>query len=277
MSKAVADPRGEALAVRQATTHEQDVLAALEVDLAQDHPAEERSAPGLLGPYVGYVGYFVGAGLISGGIVHYPLAPGRYAAVALVGVLLFAAATVWNEVVLQPEAVPRSAAVRLVGASLLLSLGIGMLSGGIQHYTDFPARSATLIPAGLALSFVAFHLRQGAGLKAALLGRVGAGLLVLVVGGYAALQAVVPADVAAAHGHGPAPAAASDGHPEPAGGPAAQLADPHATALVDRVEGAQSAEAPPGPEPTGPVSGDLQRQLEVLEELEARLADLSAS
>lgn len=31
-----------------------------------------------LAPLLGYVGYFVGAGLISGGIVHYTLDPTRY-------------------------------------------------------------------------------------------------------------------------------------------------------------------------------------------------------
>jgi hypothetical protein len=31
-----------------------------------------------------------------------------------------------------------------------------MLSGGIQHFTDFPTRAALLIPAGISLSFVAF-------------------------------------------------------------------------------------------------------------------------
>ncbi len=102
--------------------------------------------PRVLGPYAGYVGYFVGTGLISGGLVHHPLDPARYAKVALAGVAVFLAATVLNDVVLAGQRASRTGVLRLVSASLLLSLGIGMLSGGIQHFADFPARSAVLVP-----------------------------------------------------------------------------------------------------------------------------------
>ncbi|MFD4210735.1 hypothetical protein ACFWRG_32725 [Micromonospora tulbaghiae] len=42
----------------------------------------------LLARYVGYVGYFVGAGLISGAVVHHPLDPTRYTRIAGYGVLI---------------------------------------------------------------------------------------------------------------------------------------------------------------------------------------------
>lgn len=44
----------------------------------------------------------------------------------------------------------------VIGASLLLSFGIGMLSGGLQHFDDFPARGAVLVPLGITVSFVAY-------------------------------------------------------------------------------------------------------------------------
>jgi glucose dehydrogenase len=140
-------------------------------------PAGGEARTPLMRPYLGYVGYFVGAGLISGGIVHYPLDPARYALVAVAGVVLFVAATVLNEVVL-PRTRPHLAGVaRLVTASLLLSLGIGMLSGGIQHFLDFPARGALLVPAGLLLSFAAYAVRQASHPGRAL--RLGGGVAVL--------------------------------------------------------------------------------------------------
>lgn len=114
----------------------------------------------VLGPYLGYIGYFVGAGLISGGIVHYPLDPSRYTKIAAAGVVVFVAATVLNEIILLRARVTAKRAARLVLASLALSLGIGMLSGGIQHFSDFPQRAATLIPAGMVLSFLAFVARN---------------------------------------------------------------------------------------------------------------------
>jgi uncharacterized protein (DUF305 family) len=50
--------------------------------------------------------------------------------------------------------------------SLLLSIGIGMISGGVQHFTDFPLYSSYLIPLGLVLSFVAFLLKGNYMIKA---------------------------------------------------------------------------------------------------------------
>lgn len=159
-----------------------------------------------IGPYLGYVGYFVGAGLISGGIVHYTLAPARYVLVAAAGVVVFLLATLCNEVLLRAAALPRQELMRVVGGSLLLSLGIGMLSGGIQHFSDFPARSAILVPAGLLLSFVAFHVRTAAtDLRRAVLGQVGAAVLslaaVLAVGLDTLADRVAAGDAAGGHAH----------------------------------------------------------------------------
>ncbi|MFI5682079.1 hypothetical protein [Streptomyces cellulosae] len=54
----------------------------------------------LLGSYLGYAATFVGAGLISGAIVHHPLDPARYTLIAVVGAGVFLFATVRNEFVL---------------------------------------------------------------------------------------------------------------------------------------------------------------------------------
>lgn len=121
------------------------------------HSSRKRS---LAARYLGYVGYFVGAGLISGAVVHHPLDPDRYTRIAGYGALVFLAATVLNEFVLTRErpALPRMLAV--VGSALLLSFGIGMLSGGLQHFDDFPARGAVLVPAGIVVSFIAYVIKD---------------------------------------------------------------------------------------------------------------------
>ncbi|MEV6957093.1 hypothetical protein [Streptomyces sp. NPDC051183] len=110
--------------------------------------------------YLGYVGYFVGAGLISGAVVHHPLDPDRYTRIAVYGALVFLAATVLNEFLLTRErpGLPRMLVV--IGSSLLLSFGIGMLSGGLQHFDDFPARGAVLVPAGVVVSFAAYVIKD---------------------------------------------------------------------------------------------------------------------
>jgi hypothetical protein len=126
---------------------------------AQARRARKRP---LAARYLGYVGYFVGAGLISGAVVHHPLDPARYTRIAVYGVLVFLTATVINEFLLARErpGLPRMLVV--IGASLLLSFGIGMLSGGLQHFDDFPARGAVLVPAGMTVSFVAYVIKDAA-------------------------------------------------------------------------------------------------------------------
>ncbi len=181
-----------------------------------------------LGPYLGYVGYFVGAGLISGGIVHYPLDPSRYTQVALAGIVLFVAATLLNEVVL-PGARPSLGAVaHLVGAALLLSLGIGMLSGGIQHFMDFPARAALLIPLGLVASFVAYVIKHATH-RRVVLARLGLAVLATALALAWGLSHVATSVAATGeHGHAPAVvepsgADAENRHIEP---PALEVIDP---------------------------------------------------
>ena len=166
----------------------------------------------VLRPYLGYVGYFVGAGLISGGIVHQPLDPARYTTIALAGVAVFLAATVLNEFVLAPERPTGLRAVRLILASLALSLGIGMLSGGIQHFSDFPERAAILIPLGIVLSFLAYVTRSANKPVRAVCSWRGAGIVVL-----AAVAALLLQPLAAsfavdgnAHGHSATESDATD-------------------------------------------------------------------
>lgn len=190
----------------QATSREQARQAVIPsprvpTPAARTSPAQAAAAP-LLGPYLGYVGYFVGAGLISGGIVHYPINPGHYLLLAAVGAAAFLGATVLNEIVLAARRPDRAAVVRLVTSSLVLSLGIGMLSGGIAHFLDFPARSAVLVPLGIACSFLAFTVRNATSPVTAILSRTGAGIAVLAVAVFFALQAYAGHLVAHGGGHG---------------------------------------------------------------------------
>jgi hypothetical protein len=166
----------------------------------EDSPKPNGKSP-LIRPYLGYVGYFVGAGAISGGVVHYPLNPPYYTALVIAGATLFLAATILNEVVLSTATISRRRLIRLVGASLLLSFGIGMLSGGIQHFTDFPARAATLIPLGIALSFGAYVLRNGVGGRQRRLAVFGAAILAVSAISYFALQLLAERLSGASHSH----------------------------------------------------------------------------
>ncbi len=122
--------------------------------------SEGSDEQSLLGRYVGYVAYFVGTGLISGAMVHHPLDPSRYTKIGALGVLVFLFGTIFNEFVLTRTRPGIKQLSQAVGLSLLLSFGIGMLAGGLQHFEDFPDRAAKLIPAGIVLSFAAYIVKH---------------------------------------------------------------------------------------------------------------------
>ena len=155
-------------------------------------------------PYLGYVLNFVGAGMVSGGVVHYPLNESFYGALSITGAFVFTIGAIVTELVNGRRLGNALRVVFLVTTSLMLSFGIGMLSGGIQHFTDFPDRATVLIPAGLTLSFIAFcfkneTLRKGL-IKKSLVG----GLVVVAIstGAYFALGNLAASLEPSGHSHG---------------------------------------------------------------------------
>lgn len=125
-----------------------------------DETSEEPSTTGkfrvLAVPFIGYLLYFVGIGQIAGGVVHYPIDPSYFTMMAIIGVFVFLAGTWLNEVVLPTVRPPGRKIARLVAASVVLSIGVGGVSGGAQHFLQFPSRSSILIAAGLVIAFVGF-------------------------------------------------------------------------------------------------------------------------
>lgn len=112
--------------------------------------------------YATYVGFFLGMGLLSGSIVHMPLNPSRYATVMVVGILLFLAASFVTEVYLEKKEMPPLQIARSLLCSLGLSVGVGMVSGSIQHFSDNVVYASYLIPIGFGLSLFSFFLKNEA-------------------------------------------------------------------------------------------------------------------
>ncbi|MFE4599708.1 hypothetical protein ACFRKE_02490 [Kitasatospora indigofera] len=159
-----------------------------------------RPEPSLIGRYLGYIGYFVGTGLLSGAIVHHPLDPARYTLIGAAGATLFLIAAIAAEK-RQPGRLTALRIVAVLTTSFGLSFGIGMLSGGMQHFEDFPQRAAILIPAGLLLSFVAFTLKEARRPLRRIFGLLGAAVLILCTAGYLGLQQVAAGMPAESGGH----------------------------------------------------------------------------
>ncbi|MFZ5826392.1 MAG: hypothetical protein ACOY94_19030 [Bacillota bacterium] len=110
-------------------------------------------------PYLTYLSLFLGMGLISGAIVHMPVDPVRYTIIMVVGAVMFGFASFVNDLA-GKDRLTAAIVARSLFFALLLSMGIGMISGGVQHFSDNPGYSASLIPAGFGLSLFAFILKN---------------------------------------------------------------------------------------------------------------------
>ena len=82
----------------------------------------------VLAPYFMYVLQFVGAGMVSGGVVHYPLNENYYGVLTIAGGIVFTLGSLANELLIGKGRPKIGDLISLMITSLLLSFGIGMLS-----------------------------------------------------------------------------------------------------------------------------------------------------
>lgn len=187
-------------------------------------PSEERTAPetprtrrrvgepSIYARYVGAMLYFVGAALIAGAVVHYPIDPPVYTVICIVGALVFLLGTIVNEFVFAAERPTLRRAIALVTFSLLLSFGVGLLGGGIQHFEQFPERSAAMTPIGLLMSYAAFVAKDPEGRWRNLVSMFGAGVVLVAVVTWFGMSAIADSLGSTGHDHG-APATPTDEAP----------------------------------------------------------------
>lgn len=151
----------------------------------------------VLHPYVLYVALYLGVALTSGSIVHLPLAPVRYLIIGGIGVIIFILASVADARHRHLSGLegPSGSLGRYVGWSVLLSIGLGMLSGSIQHFIDFPYYAAVLIPLGVLVSLAAYIGRERLSLPRPALMRLGLTVAILALGLDILADEMVP------HGH----------------------------------------------------------------------------
>ena len=123
---------------------------------------QKQSTKNIILSYLSYLALFIGTAFISGGIVHsgnISQIP-KYIGIGIAGVSLFLAGSFVQEFVLNRKNLKEEGYIKFFTFSLLLSIGIGMISGGVQHFSDFPAYSSYLIPIGLILSLIAYLLKN---------------------------------------------------------------------------------------------------------------------
>jgi len=121
----------------------------------------------ILAQYLTFISLFVGAGFISGGIVHLGEGINFWdISLLIAGVILFVLGSYIQEVLFNKKTLVSEGVVPFLFYSLILSIGVGMASGGTQHFLDTPLYSIYLIPIGLFIGIFAFVLKQNIQLQA---------------------------------------------------------------------------------------------------------------
>lgn len=155
-------------------------------------------------PYGNFILLFIGAGFISGGIVHLGEGINWWdGSLLLLGIVLFVLGSYLQEVFYHQKNLQEEGVLAFLGYSLLLSIGVGMASGGTQHFIDTPGYSSLLIPLGVSLGVWAFVLKQGIDLTRSQWMKlvVGVALFGLVLGaGLSFVAGRLPSSPGHAHG-----------------------------------------------------------------------------
>ena len=101
---------------------------------------------------------YLGIALVSGSIVHAGTLGGsssKYIGLIIVGIFL----TVFGNL-LENKIKNIKIDGHMLILAILLSFGTGMLSGGVQHYSDNPAYGSILLSFGLILTFVSLAYKD---------------------------------------------------------------------------------------------------------------------
>ena len=128
----------------------------------QNPIAQNKSTKIIILSYLSTLALFVGTAFVSGAIVHTGNISElyKYLVIGIIGIGLFIAGSFVQESIINSKNLQEEGVTKFFLFSLMLSVGIGMISGGTQHFSDFPVYSSYLIPIGLIVSYLAFLLKN---------------------------------------------------------------------------------------------------------------------
>ncbi len=130
--------------------------------------------------FLRFIALFLGTGFIAGSIVHLGEGVNVWdVSILSLGVLLFVTGSFAQERASGSVNIRKHGIVQFFILSFFLSVGIGMASGGMQHFVDTPSYSAVLIPLGFTLGFLAYLFKEGDALERRQWWTVACGSLVL--------------------------------------------------------------------------------------------------
>ena len=153
-----------------------------EIKLKLNYMTQNKTTKTVLLTYLSYLSLFVGSAFISGAIVHTGNISelGKYVIIGIIGISMFIGGSFVQESILNTSNLKEEGVAKFFLFSLMLSIGIGMISGGTQHFSDFPTYSSYLIPIGFILSYFAFLLKNNFRFTKNLL--ISGSLLILIAG-----------------------------------------------------------------------------------------------
>lgn len=152
--------------------------------------------------YAVYMGLFIGTGFLSGSIVHFPMDPLRYFIIGLIGTIVFVVSSTVNEITMQGRQATAKEMLKLISFSILLALGVGMISGGVQHFDEVPVYASQLIPLGVILSLAGYILKNGIDLHKHQTLKLGAATVIFVALLGTGLGTYAHSMTTEEHGHG---------------------------------------------------------------------------
>ncbi len=166
-------------------------------------PQESRSMrlKNVLPSFLVYIALFIGTGFLSGAIVHYPINPSRYIFIGSLGAVIFTIASTITEALFNKKTFKDEGVVKIILFSLLLSIGIGMISGGAQHFDEFPIYGSYLIPLGILLAIVAYIFKSNIHLVRQQIITLALGTLLVVIPLGLGLNAYAGTITVVSHGH----------------------------------------------------------------------------
>ena len=111
--------------------------------------------------FIRFVSLFIGTGFIAGSIVHFGEGVTVWdTTVLIIGIVLFVSASFVEERRKKRAEFSTAEFGLFIVQSLFLAIGIGMASGGTQHFIDTPGYAAVLIPLGLWVGLLTFFWKE---------------------------------------------------------------------------------------------------------------------
>jgi uncharacterized protein (DUF305 family) len=132
------------------------------MNTSDNYEKSESIKTSFLLPYIINIMILLSTGFISGGLVHIGFNNKNnpyYIGFGVFGCFLFVLGNYLQEKLINKKELIGLNTIFFLLSTLGLAIGVGMMSGGLQHFTDFPNYAKYLIPIGFFLSVLFYNFK----------------------------------------------------------------------------------------------------------------------